>query len=296
MSWQQDLQTGVQGASIGMQFGGVYGAVGGLIGGVIDSELGGPLSKQVTGGGASGGSSVQLGTISPDSMSKTFQKFYSQNKEFGKLADFSNQLNEMSQREITGTTPEYFNSLKQADRNVSSMAQGLIPADVLAAANRSSGLAALRGGYGGGSAFGRSNEARQLGLTSLDLQNRAFQELPVLNTLSREANPVSPVNFIFTPQAIQQRSDQVKALNAHLTNQQQLINYGVGQQNMQNDIAMASQIAGLIGKGFSGSGGFGGGGMSPTTMETGPSGTVTAYGGATILPDSYGAFGGGGGG
>jgi hypothetical protein len=59
-----------------------------------------------------------------------------------------------------------------ADENAAAMMQGRIGADVQANLSRSSAMRALQGGFGASSEMGRGLTARDLGMTSLDLQQR----------------------------------------------------------------------------------------------------------------------------
>lgn len=63
-----------------------------------------------------------------------------------------------------------------ADENAAAMMSGRISADVQANLARSGAMRALQGGFGGGSEMGRNLQARDLGLTSLDLQQRGFDQ------------------------------------------------------------------------------------------------------------------------
>lgn len=67
--------------------------------------------------------------------------------------------------------PNYQEITSQATDNISSWLRGEIPADVASAVQTSSAGRSLAGGYGG-TGMGRNLEARDLGLTSLDLMSR----------------------------------------------------------------------------------------------------------------------------
>jgi hypothetical protein len=71
-----------------------------------------------------------------------------------------------------------------ADENAAAMMSGRIAADVQANVARSSAMRALQGGFGASSEMGRGLTARDLGLTSLDLQQRGA----ALNDAQRRLN------------------------------------------------------------------------------------------------------------
>ena len=62
-----------------------------------------------------------------------------------------------------------------ADENAAALMSGRISADVQANLARTGAMKALQGGYGAGSQMGRNLQARDLGLTSLDLMDRGTQ-------------------------------------------------------------------------------------------------------------------------
>lgn len=77
------------------------------------------------------------------------------------------------QKLIADVNPFQIAQQQQAGRNNLDMLSGRMPADVMAATQRNSAYAALQGGFGGSSSMGQANQARNLGLTSLDLMARA---------------------------------------------------------------------------------------------------------------------------
>ncbi|MEO7099114.1 MAG: hypothetical protein ABI162_07110 [Luteolibacter sp.] len=222
--------------------------------------------------------SVSFKHIKPDSMGSTFAQFNSQSGQFPALAEFSTQLNNMLKDELSSTVPDLFPALEQEGKNTLAESKGLLPADVAGNAMRTAGLTTLGSG---GSQFSKYADARQLGLTSLDLTQRALQATPVLTALAKETNPVSPTNFIFTPQAIQQRSDQFKILNSGRDIQQQLTNAGIQQNNTDTAISSAALLAGLFSKS----------GSSTTTTNN----NTTSSGGGFDWSNVFGSFNSGGG-
>jgi len=77
-----------------------------------------------------------------------------------------------------------------ADNNAAAMMSGQISADVQANLAKSSAMRALQGGFGASSEMGRGLTARDLGLTSLELQQRGmndYERQRVLNYNSRVA-------------------------------------------------------------------------------------------------------------
>ena len=71
-----------------------------------------------------------------------------------------------------------------ADENAAALMSGRISADVQANLSRSGAMKALQGGYGAGTMMGRNLQARDLGLTSLDLMKQGA----ALNDAQRRLN------------------------------------------------------------------------------------------------------------
>ena len=72
--------------------------------------------------------------------------------------------------------PGYDQMVQQASKNIGAALKGELPADVQAQIQRSTAGRALAGGFGGASGFGRALTARDLGLTSLQLQNQGLAQ------------------------------------------------------------------------------------------------------------------------
>jgi hypothetical protein len=82
------------------------------------------------------------------------------------------QLEEQLRRAIPG----YDQIVQQASKNIGAALKGELPTDVAAQIQRSTAGRALAGGFGGASGFGRALTARDLGLTSLQLQNQGLAQ------------------------------------------------------------------------------------------------------------------------
>jgi hypothetical protein len=72
--------------------------------------------------------------------------------------------------------PGYDQIVQQASKNIGSALKGELPTDVASQIQRSTAGRALSGGFGGASGFGRALTARDLGLTSLQLQNQGLAQ------------------------------------------------------------------------------------------------------------------------
>jgi hypothetical protein len=100
-----------------------------------------------------------------------------------RLAEFSRAADQLSQSAVktrmdmlATADPRALELSQIADNNAAAMMSGQIGADVQANLARSSAMQALQGGFGASSEMGRGLTARDLGLTSLDLQQRGVQD------------------------------------------------------------------------------------------------------------------------
>lgn len=90
--------------------------------------------------------------------------------------------------------------LAKAQGIVNSQLGGEIPADVAAQVQRRSAAQALLGGYGGGSGIGRNLTARDLGLTSLQIQQQGLANFNSLTSLAPRTQAFDITSMFFTPQ------------------------------------------------------------------------------------------------
>jgi len=108
----------------------------------------------------------QAGNLSPERLAQ-----------FTQAADFISQAAVRTRADMLATAdPRAVELSALADENAAAMMSGRIGADVQANLARSSAMRALQGGFGASSEMGRGLTARDLGLTSLDLQQRGVQD------------------------------------------------------------------------------------------------------------------------
>jgi len=119
------------------------------------------------------------------------------------LAGRTNQFNQQQAQkafdEFTGGAGAGL--FEQGNQNISDYLSGIVPDDVTAAVNRSSAAKALTGGFGGSEMHGGLT-ARDLGLTSLDLQKFGVSALPGIISSqqnARGARMMDPSSMFMTP-------------------------------------------------------------------------------------------------
>lgn len=142
-----------------------------------------------------------------------------------KLASATNTYNaEQLQKMWQNILPQYNQMLSMASGNIMDQLKGNIPMDVSAAVKRSSAGRALAGGYGEGG-MKENLTARDLGLTSLDISNRALSSMAsFLATLKSTSlpTPMSPATMMLTPEqryVMQAKENAASYQNQLLRNQ-----------------------------------------------------------------------------
>lgn len=88
--------------------------------------------------------------------------------------------------------PGYDQLIGQASRNIGASLRGELTPEVTSQVQRSTAGRALMGGYGGGSGFGRALTARDLGLTSLNLQQQGLGQAMNFIQNQRSTGMVQP--------------------------------------------------------------------------------------------------------
>ena len=165
--------------------------------------------------------------------------------------------------------PGYDQLVSQAGANIGAALRGEISPEVSAQVQRSTAGRALSGGFGAGSGFGRSLTARDLGITSMQLQNQGLAQAQNFIQQQRTfgmAQPFSISSMFITP------SQRINALSQQ--NQQQ---YNRDLQAAQV-AAMPDPTMAAIGGALSSAGGFAGGAYTQRgMMQQMPGGYSSSY-------------------
>lgn len=172
-------------------------------------------------------------------------KFIDQEKDFGAIQDVLTSSATKKVDALEQLQPGYKAGLTKAQQVSDSYADGLIPADVAQKISQTAAFKGLSMGSGAGQRAGI--EARDFGLTSMDLQGRGIAAQQALRAEANAMMPLQAMNLAFTPQAIRaedvnvaQYNNQIKNRQADATtstyNQQQLSNYQYNQQYGGNSL------------------------------------------------------------
>ena len=153
----------------------MIGIPGAILGGAAISAAGSLL------GGLFGGKKPKVPELKPIDFAKEQQQAIRQNiaalepaTELAKQTTAAEQT--QLEAQLRRAIPGYDQLVQQASQNIGAALKGELPADVQQQIQRSTAGRALAGGFGGGTGFGRALTARDLGLTSLQLQNQGLAQ------------------------------------------------------------------------------------------------------------------------
>lgn len=149
----------------------------------------------------------QFQNYNPVSYTEGYEQFLGQNqytKPMNKmLQGITNMENRQYRQDLDKALPGYRQDLRQLNRTVGNWGEGKLGADLTGEVTRNSTEQAVLGGFGGSQA-GRNLTARDLGLTSLDLQQKSAELMPQVLALGERMNPVSAsaLDYLMTPQQL----------------------------------------------------------------------------------------------
>ena len=224
--------------------------MGAILGGAAilgaSSLLGGLLGK---------GSKPKIPELKPINFEQEQQKAIQQNiASLEPATELAKQTTAAEQTQLEAqlrrAIPGYDQMVQQASKNIGAALKGELPADVQAQIQRSTAGRALAGGFGGGTGFGRALTARDLGLTSLQLQNQGLAQAQNFIQQQRAygmTQPFSVSSMFITP-----------AQRVGVLQQQQQAMYGRNLAAAQA-AAMPDPTLAAIGSALSQAGGFAGG-------------------------------------
>jgi hypothetical protein len=168
---------------------------------------------------------------------------------------------------LSTVDPNLKTQIGQIGTLASSYLSGIIPQDVQDQIQRATAQQSLQGGYGG-TQMARNLTARDLGLTSINLQNQGVTMAGTAAGMARAINPsFTPVSsLLFTPSQLLARTDQANYYNTDVKNQQNIINSGQmaaaeaarQAQGQRQQAGFSSMLSGLFGSSGGGGGSSGG--------------------------------------
>jgi len=257
--------------------GGLLGGIGDMAQGLVGGSLGAPIS--IAGLALGGGPKpVGIPTLPPLEIGREQQQAIQGNLDALPAAEqLASRVNQFSQAELQKMLDIAFpGASEQVGKNISNLLRGEIPEDVGRAVQRSAAGRALAGGFAG-SGLGGNLLARDLGLTSLQLQQQGAGQLqalapvmtaPRFSVASMFMTPTERINFV-----LQDRAEQFQ--RNLLANQAAAADRSMMENIGSMMIASGAQIAGT---GFANAASRGGSVAVPQVGTAAPpSGTNSYY-------------------
>lgn len=181
----------------------------------------------------------KLTELSLPELRTALTKFMEQEEDFQGIQDVLTSSASKKIDALETIQPGYKAGLGKAQQVADSYASGLMPDDVAGKISRSAAFKGLNTGLQGSSRQGV--EARDLGLTSIDLQSRGLAMQGALRGEANQMMPLQAMNLAFTPQGIRAEDvglaeynnkikNQQATMNADIYNKQQLSNYQYDQK------------------------------------------------------------------
>lgn len=193
-----------------------------------------------------------LAQYNPTSVNSALSQYLGQQSQLPQLQQFTTAQNQGAntayQNMLFGTSPTLQQNLSQFGQNTQSLLSGQLPADVIAQTQNNAAFQALQGGFGG-SNMAHALTARDLGQTSLSLEQQGAQNLNQQTQLAAALNPsnVQASSMFYSPQTILSRDDQADLINQQINAQNQQIDYQNSLQRSPFDQLMTNNLATLMG-------------------------------------------------
>ena len=223
-------------------------------------------------------------------LSETFAKFLGQEAQVPALSAFASNINRQFRQELETGLPGTLGAMSQISTLVNQLLGGAVPADVQAQVQRQGAEQAMALGIPATSGMARNLQARDFGLTSMELMQQGAAYTPGLVDLANFLSPQQTQNYLFSTgqlrgEGLKQAQDQANVANQNAINK---YNY---------DVAKAQSSGGLfgtIGGALGGIAGFALGGPAGAGLGSALGGSIgsLASGGGFAPTSGAGAFGG----
>ena len=217
-------------------------------------------------------------------LTETFGTFLGQEAQFPALSSFATNLNKEFRKQLETGLPGTLGATTQISSLVNQLLQGAVPADVQAQVQRQGAQQAMATGLPPTSGMARNLQARDFGLTTMDLMQQGAAYTPGLVELADFLSPQQTENYLFSTGYLR-AEDLNRAQNeANVANQNAINQFNYDQAKYVADQKRKSSNAGIFGSIGGLVGGIAGSVIAP--------GVGTAIGG--MLGSGLGNFAGGG--
>jgi hypothetical protein len=199
-------------------------------------------------------------------------------------------LNRQFRQELETGLPGTLGATQQISTLVNQLLQGAVPADVQAQVQRQGAEQAMAVGLPGTSEMARNLQARDFGLTTMELMQQGAAYTPGLVELSNFLSPQQAQNYLFSTGQL--RGEDLKAAQdqASVANQNAINKYNYDVANARSSGGLFGTIGGALG----GIAGFALGGPAGAGLGSALGGSIGSFasGGGFAPTSGAGAFGG----
>lgn len=180
-------------------------------------------------------------------LAETFRKFLGQEAQFPALSAFASNINRQFRQELETGLPGTMGATTQISTLVNQLLGGAIPADVQAQVQRQGAEQAMALGLPPTSGMAQNLQARDFGLTTMDLMQQGAAYTPGLVDLANFLSPQQTQNYLFSTGQL--RGEDLKAAQdqANVANQNAINKYNYDVANAKSSGGMLGTIGGLVG-------------------------------------------------
>jgi len=180
-------------------------------------------------------------------LSETFAKFLGQEAQVPALSAFASNINRQFRQELETGLPGTLGATSQISTLVNQLLQGAVPADVQAQVQRQGAEQSMALGLPPTSGMAQNLQARDFGLTTMDLMQQGAAYTPGLVELANFLSPQQTQNYLFSTgqlrgEDLKQAQDQASVANQNAINK---YNYDVAKS--QSSCGLFGTIGGLVG-------------------------------------------------
>jgi hypothetical protein len=173
-------------------------------------------------------------------LSETFSKFLGQEAQVPALSAFASNLNKQFRQELETGLPGTIGASTQISTLVNQLLGGAVPADVQAQVQRQSADQARALGLPATSEAARNLQARDFGLTSMELMQQGAAYTPGLVDLANFLSPQQAQNYLFSTGQLRGEDLKKAQDDANVANQNAINKYNY-------DVAKSRSSGGLFG-------------------------------------------------
>jgi hypothetical protein len=173
-------------------------------------------------------------------LSETFSKFLGQEAQVPALSAFASNLNKQFRQELETGLPGTLGATSQISTLVNQLLEGSVPADVQAQVQRQGAEQAMALGIPATSGMARNLQARDFGLTSMELMQQGAAYTPGLVDLANFLSPQQAQNYLFSTGQLRGEDLKKAQDDANVANQNAINKYNY-------DVAKSRSSGGLFG-------------------------------------------------